>query len=64
MKPYSGFEPRNSYAKSIEFSKPVIPIKELTRKLDNPFIPVGVYNDSVKKRKLKYNLKDKDDRLD
>jgi len=61
MKPYSarnGFAPRN-----IEFSKPVIPIKELTRKLDNPFIPVGVYNDSVKKRKLKSTSKDKDDRL-
>jgi hypothetical protein len=64
MKPYRGLErnglERNGLERNIEFSKPVIPIKELTRKLDNPFIPVGVYNDSVKKRKLKYNLKDKD----
>jgi hypothetical protein len=53
------------YPKSVQF--PIdLPVKKpiIVQKLDNPFIPVGVYNELVKKKKLKSTSKDKDERLD
>jgi hypothetical protein len=55
------------YPKSVQF--PInLPVKKQilqdVKKLDNPFIPVGVYNELVKKKKLKSTSKDKDGDLD
>jgi hypothetical protein len=53
------------YPKSVQF--PIdLPVKKpiIVKKLDNPFIPVGVYNELVKKKKLKSTSKDKDGDLE